>query len=242
MVDIVISGIIGFCIAVVIFSILWLKKFRKSSLPRKVEVYSTIDKFRSVGELVVFKIITKEIITASDHWFGEAGEKYFRWLASNKKMAMIFQFEINFKYNLYSPDFVVETIEENVYRLKMPKCLYESQIKDIRIYDEQGARLLPWLLPDLIANALSDSFNEETKNKLITEAKEQASHLAYDLAQKIQSEVQKSTVQTLEALAKGFGAKHIKVDFSDADLIQTDVKYLPTETIKTDDDKVEEID
>ncbi|MFC1840509.1 DUF4230 domain-containing protein [Thermodesulfobacteriota bacterium] len=240
--DIIISGIIGFCLAVVLFSILWIKKVRKPSQPRKVEIYSTIDKFRSVGELVVFKIITKEIITASDHWFGETGAKYFRWLASNKKMAMIFQFEINFKYNLYSPDFVVETIEENIYRLKMPKCLYESQIKDIKIYDEQGARLLPWLLPNLISNALSDSFNEETKNKLITEAKDQASHLAHDLALKIQSEVQKSAVQTLEALAKGFGAKHIKVDFSDADLIQTDVKYLPVETIKTDDDMVKKID
>ena len=110
--DIIISGIAGFCIAVVAFSILWLKKIRMPSKSGKVEIYSTIDKFRSVGELVVFKIITKEIITASDHWLGEVGDKYFRWLASNKKMAMIFQFEINFKYNLYSPDFVVETIEE----------------------------------------------------------------------------------------------------------------------------------
>ena len=59
---------------------------------------------------------------------------------------------------------------------------------------------------------------------------------------KIQSEVQKSAVQTLEVLAKGFGAEHIKVDFSDADLIQTDVKYLPMEAVKTDDDNIEKTD
>ena len=226
----IISGVIGFCLAVALFSILWFKKLRKPSPPTNIDIYSTIDKFRSVGELVVFKIITKEIITTSDHWFGEIGKKYFGWLASNKKMAMIFQFEIDFKYNLHSSDFVVEALDDKTYRLKMPKCLYESHIKDIRIYDEQGSKLLPWLLPHLITNALSDGFNEETKNQLISEAKNQASHMAHDLVLKIQSEVQKSAIQTLEVLAKSFGAEHIKVDFSDATLIQTEVKYLPTKT------------
>ena len=54
--------------------------------------------------------------------------------------------------------------------------------------------------------------------------------MAHDLVLKIQSEVQKSAIQTLEVLAKSFGAEHIKVDFSDATLIQTEVKYLPTKT------------
>ncbi|HOP48231.1 MAG TPA: DUF4230 domain-containing protein [Desulfobacteraceae bacterium] len=221
-----ISGLSGFVLAAIIFAVLWFKKLRKSPPKMSFDIYSTIDKFRSVGELVVFKIITKEIITASDHWFGETGKKYFRWLASNKKMAMIFQFEIDFKYNLHSPDFVIENIGENNYRLKMPQCLYESNIKDIKIYDEQGAKLLPWLLPHLITDALSDGFTEDTKNQLISEAKSQASHMAHDLVSKIQSEVHKSAIQTLEVLAKGFGAERIKVEFSDAELVQTEVKYL----------------
>ena len=224
-----ISGLLGFCLAVALFTLLWFKKFKRSLFRRDVDIYSTIDKFRSVGELVVFKIFTKEIITTSGHWFGEIGKKYFRWLASNKKIAMIFHFEIDFKYNLHSPDFTVESIGDKEYRLKMPKCLYESHIKDIRIYDEQGAKLLPWLLPHLITNALSNGFNEETKNQLISEAKNQASHMAHDLVVKLQSEVQKSAIQTLEILAKSFGAEHIKVDFSDAELIQTEVTYLSLE-------------
>ncbi|MBN2420644.1 MAG: DUF4230 domain-containing protein [Deltaproteobacteria bacterium] len=225
----ILSGLFGFFLAAVLFAILWFKRLKKSPDKNGFDIYSTVDKFRSVGELVVFKIITKEIITASDHWFGEAGKKYFRWLASNKKMAMIFQFEIDFKYNLHSPDFVIESTGEQSYLLKMPKCLYESNIKDIRIYDEQGAKLFPWLLPHLITDALSDGFNEETKNQLISEAKNQASHMAHDLVLKIQSEVHKSAIQTMELLAKGFGAEHIKVEFSDAELVQTDVRYLPIE-------------
>ena len=230
----IISGALGFCLALALFVILWFKKLKRSLRHSDVEIYSTIDKFRSVGELVVFKIVTKEIITASDHWFGEIGKKYFRWLASNKKMAMIFQFDIDFKYNLHSPDFIIESIGDNNYRLKMPKCLYESHIKDIKIYDEQGAKLLPWLLPHLISDALSGGFNEETKNQLISEAKNQASHMAHDLVGEMQSEVQKSALHTLEVLAKGFGAAHIKVDFSEAELIQTDIKYLPSESEHTE--------
>ena len=223
-----ISGLAGFLLAVLLFLVLWFKKLKRPKNIKDFEIYSTAEKFRAVGELVVFKIVTKEIITASDHWFGETGKKYFQWLASNKKMAMIFQFDIDFKYNLHSPDFIIETTGEDTFRLKMPKCLYESHIKDISFYDEQGAKFLPWLLPHLITKALSDGFSEATKNRLIAEAKNQASKMADRLVKQMQSEVQKSAVQTLEVLAKSFGAKRITVDFSDAELIQTEVNYMPT--------------
>ena len=225
---VIISGLAGFLLAVLIFIVFWFKRLKRPKHIKDFEIHSAVEKFRAVGELVVFKIVTKEIITASDHWFGETGKKYFQWLASNKKMAMIFQFDIDFKYNLHSPDFIIETTGEDTFRLKMPKCLYESHIKDISFYDEQGAKFLPWLLPHLITKALSDGFSEATKNRLIAEAKNQASKMADRLVKQMQSEVQKSAVQTLEVLAKSFGAKRITVDFSDAELIQTEVNYMPT--------------
>jgi hypothetical protein len=215
--------IIGFILGICLF--LLLKKIRKPWKNKDIGIYSTIEKFRSVGELVVFKIVTKEIITASDHWFGNIGKKYFQWLASNKKMVMIFQFGIDFKYNLHNPDFTVETMGNGNFRLRMPKCEYESHINDISFYDEQGAKLLPWLLPHLLTKALSDGMNEETKNRLISEAKNQASQMAHELVQKIQSEVQKSAAHTLEILARGFGANKIVVDFSDSGVLQTNVDY-----------------
>ena len=57
----IISGILGFCLAAVLFTILWFKKIKRSLSNSGIDIYSTIDKFRSVGELVVFKIVTKEI-------------------------------------------------------------------------------------------------------------------------------------------------------------------------------------
>lgn len=220
-----ISGVVGFVLCAGIFFVLWITRLRKPRKPGRVEVISTVEKFKSVGELVVFKVFTKEIITTSDHWFGEMGKKYFRWLASEKKMAMIFEFDIDFKYDLHSPDFIVEPRESDSYLLKMPKCLYESHIKNISFYDEQRARFLPWLLPDLLSKAFSDSFSEETKNRLVAEAKNQASQMANELVKRMQSEVQKSARQTLELLAKGFGAEGITITFSDVEPLQSKVNY-----------------
>jgi len=220
-----ISGIVGFGLCAGIFFILWITKLRKPRKPSRIDVISTVEKFKSVGELVVFKVFTKEIITTSDHWFGEMGKKYFRWLASEKKMAMIFEFDIDFKYDLHSPDFVVEPRGIDSYLLKMPKCLYESHIKNISFYDEQRARLLPWLLPDLLSKAFSDSFSEDTKNRLVAEAKNQASRMANELVKRMQSEVQKSARQTLELLARGFGAEEITITFSDVEPLQAEVNY-----------------
>ncbi|MBW6486846.1 MAG: hypothetical protein K0B01_11935 [Syntrophobacterales bacterium] len=71
------------------------------------QIYAFVENMKSVGELVVFKAFTKEIVTTADNWLGKVGKNYLTWLMSNMKMAMVFQFEINFLYDLKSPDFRV---------------------------------------------------------------------------------------------------------------------------------------
>jgi hypothetical protein len=221
-----IDGLIGIIIGVfgagAAFIVLRLN--RKHKMPPKPCVYTSIEDMRLVGELVVFKIFTKEIVTTAEHWFGEIGKKYFTWLASTKKMAMILEFEISFRYNLRSSEFVIKHENEGHYRLIMPKCLYETSIRNISFYDEQNARLLPWLLPDLLNRAFGPGFNERDKNRLIEEAKQQAVQMAKEFSEKMQSEVQKSAAQTLEAIGKAFDAKVITLDFSEARLVQTKIE------------------
>jgi hypothetical protein len=218
--------IVGIAIAFAAFLGWWWsrRRIRSRKEQLKPEVHTSIEDIRSVGELVVFKIITKEIVTAADHWFGEWGKKYFRWLASAKKMAMIFEFEINFRYNLRSSDFAILPEGVGAYRLRMPKCLYETYIRDISFYDEQTAKLLPWLLPELLSRAFGSGFDESDKNRLKEEAKQQAGRMAKSFVEKMQSEVQNSAEQTLEALGKAFGAETITVDFSGSELVQTKVE------------------
>ncbi len=219
-----IAGLIGFGLgASLVAAILFYRREKRKS-KEKVQVFSSIEEIRQVGELVAFKIVTKEIVTAADHWFGDIGKKYFLWLISTKKMAMIFEFSIDFKYDLKSRDFEIQHVGENRYRMKMPKCFYDIHIKDINFYDEQTTKLLPWLLPDLINKAFGMGFDESDKNRLVEEAKQQASQMAVEMVQKLRSEVQSSARQTLETITKGFGAELAGVDFSDSELVQLSVE------------------
>src|SRR4030042_968680 len=169
--EVLTGAILGFAIAAVLF-FAWRTKTRQKKQEPRSRIYSSIDELRSVGELVVFKIVTKEIVTATEQWFGEWGTKYFQWLASTKKMALIFEFDINFRYDLQSPDFVIQAEGGASYRLRMPKCFYDIYIRDINFYDEQNAKFLPWLVPDLLNRAFGPAFDESDKNRLKEEAKQ----------------------------------------------------------------------
>lgn len=218
------SGIIGFGLGILLFVGILVYRRKKRTSDEKVQIHTSIEEIRQVGELVAFKMVTKEIVTAAEHWFGDIGKKYFLWLVSTKKMAMIFEFSIDFKYDLRSPDFLIKQVEGNRYRMKMPRCFYDIHIKDINFYDEQTTKLLPWLLPDLINKAFGMGFDEKDKNRLVEEAKQQASRMAVEMVQKLRSDVQSSARQTLETITKGFGAELVAVDFSDSELIQLKVE------------------
>jgi len=59
------------------------------------------------------------------------------------------------------------------------------------------------------------------RNKLMEAAKGQAEALAENLARRLSSEVQTSARQTMEMLAKSFGAQAVRVVFPDAEPRQT---------------------
>jgi hypothetical protein len=199
------------------------KKKAKASLPEH-HIYSFVENMKSVGELVVFKAFTKEIVTAAKHWFGDVGKRYLTWLVSNKKMAIVFEFEINFWYDLKSPDFTVTDAGENTFNITMPQCLYDISIRRISLYDQQKARLLPWLLPGLVSEFFGTSFNEEEHNRLMDEALKQASLMANQLINRLSSEIEKSARQNMETLAKSFGAKSVLLDFSKSKMVERSVR------------------
>lgn len=218
--EFIIGASIGF-IGAVVLAVAWKRRGRKKSREGDVHIHASIEELRSVGELVVFKMITKEIVTAADHWFGDFGKRYLTWLLSNKKMAMIFEFEIDFRYDLRSPDLIIEAAGGGAFLLKMPNCFYQTHIRDVYFYDEQSSKLLPWLIPDLLNRAFGPGFNESDKNRLKEEAKQQAGIMAKDFVDKMRSEVQASAKKTLETLGRAFGAHSVTVDFSSSELVQT---------------------
>ncbi len=217
----------GIIIGLVLGLLTWLfmRRSLKGTSGPAIQSLSSIEHMRSVGELSVFKVFTKEIVTSTQHAFGEVGKKYFQWIVSNSKMAMIFSFEIDFRYNLQSSEFRIVPGGDGSYRLRMPKCFYEIFIKDIQIYDETRATVVPWLMPGLLHGVFGPGFDEEDKNKLIEAAKQHASGQARELVERMTSEVHSSARQTLEALARGFGATRVEFDFQEAELVEGKIEY-----------------
>ena len=207
------SFFIGIGVTLVAVGGMWLKLKQKKPA-KNFRVFSSIEQLRAIGQLSAYKVMTKEIVTETDHTWGEVGSRYLSWVLSNKKMAMIFEFVIDFRYDLQSPLFEIKETGEAAYAVTMPPCDYEVHIRDIRFYDEQGSKLLPWLLPDLLNGFLSTGFSEDDKNKLVDAAKNHAEKQALELINNIQSEVQKSAKTTLESISHAFGAEHIDFEFA----------------------------
>ncbi|MDD5709533.1 MAG: DUF4230 domain-containing protein [Candidatus Marinimicrobia bacterium] len=208
--------IIGFLFALVIvfaLSFFFRKRGTKKNA-REINVQSSIQDMKAIGELSVFKVITKEIVTESDHLLGNFGKKYMRWLLSNRKIAMIFEFSIDFRYNLRSEDFRIVSESEH-YVFYMPPCMNEIGIRNVMFYDEQRSKLLPGLLPDIINEIFDAGFSEEDKNRFVNAAKNEAEEQAKKMIRDIGSEVRQSAMQTLKSLARAFDIANIRFVFSE---------------------------
>lgn len=186
--------------------------FRKKNR-KDISLHSSVEYMKSIGHLSVFKAYTKEIVTEIDHTWGEFGKKYLTWLISEKKMAMIFEFEIDFRYDLRSEGFNIVRNDDS-YIINMPDCIYELHINNISFYDEQGARLLPWLLPDLISKYGAGRFSETDKNRIVAAAIENAKKQAVKLITSIENDVQSSAISTMNALCFSFGVNDPEFRFS----------------------------
>jgi hypothetical protein len=197
--------------------VLVLMNRRKTGSPAKTtSVLSSLESVRSIGHLSVFKAFTKEIVTETDHSWGAFGKKYLGWVLSNKKMAMIFEFEIDFRYDLRSGEFSIAELSEGQYVFTLPPCYHEANIRSIQFYDEQGARLLPWLLPEILSGFLPAGFSEDDKNRLVADAKSHAEQQSKRLIEALESEVQGSARRTLESIAYSLGANKVEFEFKRA--------------------------
>jgi len=207
------QGVLLIIIGVIVGGII-MRLMRKGKPVAEVTIYSTIQQLRSIGQLSVFKAVTKEIVTETDHSWGAFGKKYLSWVLSQKKMAMIFEFEIDFRYDLRRSEFQVTETGPASYKLTLPPCFYEVHIRDIRFYDEQGSKFMPWLVPDLLNGFLTGGFSEEDKNNLIRSAKGHAEKQARKLIDTLQTEVQASARAVLSSIGKAFGAQSLQFEFT----------------------------
>ncbi|OPA72711.1 hypothetical protein BB381_04845 [Campylobacter pinnipediorum subsp. caledonicus] len=203
------------CVFIVYKTNLQLQKAKNNE--SKVEAVLKIEQLKSIGELSVFQVYSKEIVTKTDHAFGNFGKEYLRWLVSEKKLSMIFEFEINFVYDLTSEKMQIQEIANSKFHITMPPCKYKFSIADMKFYDEKNGKFIPFLLPDSLNGFFGSSFREDDKNKLISEAKLEVEKMSLRLIRQLESKIHKSAKDTLEAIAKSFGAISVTFDFNDSE-------------------------
>ncbi len=198
---------------------------------------SFITSMKAMGELNAFRIMTKEVITASDHWFGEFGKKYLNWLLSEQRITLVIEFDVDFKYDLNDPRFSINNTGETGFEILMPPCNHEVRIRDMRIHSEDKTELLPWLMPEVIGRVFTGGFSVEAKNKLISETKTQARRFAAELVSKTTGEAQRSATMTLSMLAQGLGAGRVDFNFLPAGDFRPEVDTSYLENILADPEK-----
>ena len=198
LIGVLIGSVIGFLLGFIWYQ----KKSKTKQNPVKFDVGSYLTR---IGELRVYRAYMKEIVTSVDHVWGEIGKKYFSWMLSEKKLAMVFEFEVDFVYNLFSKDFKVEQNQSGL-SVTMPRCKYDVKIKDFYFYDEQGTRLK--ILPEFLSSIFDGGVSEDEKNELVKMAIKQVEEIAKKVAKNIQSDVDKTTRATINNLIMGFN-EHI---------------------------------
>ncbi len=181
-------------------------------------IHSCLDSFRSLGKLLVFKIISKEIVTVEENAFeGMIGKVLPDWIFTRKRIIMIFEFSMNFTYDLRDPGFSISSEVENGFTVTMPVPSCDVALKDLSFYDEQKSKFLPIFLPDIINGPLGRSFTVEEKNRLFSEAMKMVNHNAHDLLIKYQDDVRASARNTLEGIARSFGAENARIVFMETE-------------------------
>ena len=201
-----------------------LNKARVSGV--QASISTEIEQLRSIGELSVFQVYSKEIVTKTDHAFGNFGKEYLRWLISEKKLSMIFEFEINFIYDLTSKELEISNVANGEYLVKMPPCKYKFSIANMKFYDEKNGKFIPFLLPDSLNGFFGGSFREEDKNRLIEEARTEVEKMSARLISQLQSKIHKSARDTLEAIAKSFGAGKVEFIFNDDEQVRINLQNV----------------
>ncbi len=186
----------------------------KSRKPAAPTIESFVTSMRAVGELCVFRIMTKEVISSNKHWFGEFGQKYLNWLLSEERITLIMEFDVDFRYDLNDPACKVTRTGPDSCRIVLPPCRHEVFLRDMRIHSEDKPELLPWLMPDLVGRFFTGGFSVDAKNQLIAESRQESRRFAAEQVRRVTADAQASAVRTLQTLTQGLGYPDVAVEFT----------------------------
>ena len=121
----------------------------------------------------------------------------------------------------------------------MPPCKYKVYMENIKFYDEQEAKFMPFFLPEFISSKLTGKFSAEEKNSLIKKAQDEAKNLSLKIINDLGGKIHKSATDTLEAIARSFGAKELIFKFQDKTIDRIDVQNGEIAIVNTTQKQIE---
>ena len=95
------------------------------------------------------------------------------------------------------------------------------KIKDFYFYDEQGTRLK--ILPEFLSSIFDGGVSEDEKNELVKMAIKQVEEISKKVAMDIQSDVDRTTKETINNLLLGFNKRIDSFNFYENNISQDQV-------------------
>jgi hypothetical protein len=207
--EILVGALVAVCL--ILGGALVLSRRRPAAPRAEALAGSGLEGLRRVGDLVVLRAYWSIPSIGEDHIFGEVGRKFLSWLWSKNKTIMIFRFEIRFKYDLRDPRSVsLAPGAPGVLDVVLGTPAHEISLSDVRFYHTEKGQLLDWLLPRAL-NMFSSEMDDETRQKVLESAQEQARKEAEQYARQLAPEALVSAQAILAALAKSAGFTDVRL-------------------------------
>ena len=166
-----------------------------------------VDRIREIGELVALTAFYKDIATK------KSNNKLWD-LLGGKKMAVISEFDLEYRYDLHKADI---SVNNNKVTVKMPICTTKVNTGEIEIYDEKTPMILGIPIP-------LTNFSVDDRNTLIAGARESATETARKKTDELLPKIEKSARDTLTTLLESSGIEDVEIKFSRSSQIEKELK------------------
>lgn len=185
------------------------------------EIHPVIERVKEIGELSFYRLYSKEIIIESrDILKGNRFAFLKKFFISKRMIILMIEFTADFKINLRDPNFlIIADYEASEVTFSLPPIQYSMNVKDIKFVDEKEAKILPFMLPEILSSQVKKSVEE--RNELIEMGKEKIEKIIAEFLTIHKTEIEEVLKKTLKTLSQGFNYYNIKIISSEANPILT---------------------
>ena len=194
-------------LAILIIIYLILRLLNKNKGNSVITHKGVVDRIRELGDLVALTAFYKDIATK------KSNNKLWD-LLGGKKMAVISEFDLEYRYDLHKADIRINNSKVTV---KMPICSTKVSTGDIEIYDEQTPMILGIPIP-------LTNFSIDDRNALIAGARESATDTAQKKTDELLPKIEKSARDTLTTLLEASSVENIEIEFTHSTEFEQELK------------------